>query len=81
MTITVTNLTTYLLSLSVTVTVAVTVTEGVVAMRQAEQQAKQAQRGLWATFVPPAPSPHCRSFEAVVIEVVSGELSAVSCEL
>jgi staphylococcal nuclease domain-containing protein 1 len=47
--------------------------DGVVALREAENEAKAHQRGVWAAYVPLPPPPICRTFDATVIEVISGD--------
>lgn len=51
--------------------------EGVIALREAENAAKRDNRGVWADYVPPPLSPHLRTFEAVVVEIISGDTISV----
>jgi staphylococcal nuclease domain-containing protein 1 len=51
--------------------------ETVEAMRAAELEAKVGQRGMWQDFTPVTPSMVHRSYEAVCIEVVSGDTIVV----
>ena len=48
-------------------------TEGVLALREAENFAKRERRGLWADVAPTETDPNCRVFEATVVEIQSGD--------
>lgn len=47
--------------------------EGVISLREAENDAKRNRRGIWVGYISPQPPSVCRTFEATVIEVVSGD--------
>lgn len=51
--------------------------EGVLTLREAENEAKREHRGLWADAAPPTADPACRVFEATVVEILSGDTVVV----
>lgn len=50
---------------------------GVLALREAENEAKRERRGVWADAPPPTADPACRVFEATVVEILSGDTIVV----
>ena len=47
--------------------------DGVIALRGAENEAKENRCGVWAAYTQLPPPPICRTFEATVTEIVSGD--------